>query len=941
MRQITCILTILLLSVGWLQPLAVAETGNIEFYEDAVRRLNQGDADAALIQAKNALLENPEHLPSRILLGNIYLLKGEGANAEKELRIALELGAARDSIMLPLGDSLLLQRKFQEILDTVVPDTPQLRGVAAIYTLRARAYFELGLVDEARQHFEQAQELAPDSLGPLFGLTQMALREDNLPQAEQLIDQARTLAPDNPEAWFYTAEVLLALGDTEGALAAYSRTIELGEGHMRARLGRARLLLLLHRYDLALADARWAQEKQEYDPEPPFLASQALSALGRQKEAEEALKESRRRLTQLKTDFVTSRPGLLRVAAMLSFTDNNLEQANHYLALYVNESPYDVGMRKMLGMVRLRLGDASGAVSALYPALALHKDDPELLYLLGDALLQSGRYGEAFNLLEKSMSAQDESAAALTKLALSRMGLGESELAVADLKKALELNSSRTNLQAGVILATVYIKRGKLDEAMEVTRTLLARAPDNPLMHNLQGMVYLAMKDPKQAGMSFEVAHKLDANYTPAIYNLALIDLARGDYAAAEARYQSVLAINDEAVLALLGMSDIALQRNDTQGAISWLSQAAAQGSESLEPSIRLINLYLATDQLDKAFVEAEMLKRLHPDHQETHVLFARVQTARGDVEGATNSYRTAVRYAGFSGEDLLNIAVAQQGIKDFEGALATLQKAMDTDKALAAQAATVSLKVQMNDLPGAMAAAEQVIKELPDSGAGYLLRGSVELARKRYQQALESYRQAYERSPGRDAVMGMYQAQTLLGKQAEAREVMTDWLALHPDDDFVRRNLAVAYFREDDRRAAQREFEQLYDKGEESPVVMAHLARIYQLEKDSRARDYAQRALAGNPTWPVALDTYGWILTTEGEPEEGLKYLREAVSRDSNPTMRYHLAASLAELGRKEEARVELRSVLKSNKSSPALKAIAQKLAAEIEAALASKQPG
>ena len=66
--------------------LQAGETDNyLSIYEDSISRLSQGELDAALIQAKNALLENPTHLPSRILLGNIYLLKGQGANAEKEL----------------------------------------------------------------------------------------------------------------------------------------------------------------------------------------------------------------------------------------------------------------------------------------------------------------------------------------------------------------------------------------------------------------------------------------------------------------------------------------------------------------------------------------------------------------------------------------------------------------------------------------------------------------------------------------------------------------------------------------------------------------------------------------------------------------------------------------------------------------------------------------
>ncbi len=151
--------------------------------------------------------------------------------------------------------------------------------------------------------------------------------------------------------------------------------------------------------------------------------------------------------------------------------------------------------------------------------------------------------------------------------------------------------------------------------------------------------------------------------------------MAGEDYTAAEARYQSILAIDGKAVMAMLGMADVAMRRNDKTAAISWLTQAVAQDKDSLEPSIRLINFYLETKEFDKAFVEAEMLKRLHPEAVESQVMYARTQVARGDVEGASKSYRSAVRYARFSGRDLLQIASAQRQLKDFEGAFRNAAK--------------------------------------------------------------------------------------------------------------------------------------------------------------------------------------------------------------------------------------------------------------------------
>ena len=51
-------------------------------------------------------------------------------------------------------------------------------------------------------------------------------------------------------------------------------------------------------------------------------------------------------------------------------------------------------------------------------------------------------------------------------------------------------------------------------------------------------------------------------------------------------------------------------------------------------------------------------------------------------------------------------------------------------------------------------------------------------------------------------------------------------------------------------------------------------------------------------------LDTCGWILTQNDEPENGLALLREAFARSStNPEVRYHIGVALRILGRDQEA--------------------------------------
>jgi Tfp pilus assembly protein PilF len=133
-----------------------------------------------------------------------------------------------------------------------------------------------------------------------------------------------------------------------------------------------------------------------------------------------------------------------------------------------------------------------------------------------------------------------------------------------------------------------------------------------------------------------------------------------------------------------------------------------------------------------------------------------------------------------------------------------------------------------------------------------------------------------------------------------------------------ARRSLARSRLSTGQQAQARADYESLVKDGYASAEDYSFLARIYQLDKDERALDVAKIALELEPESPRVQDVYGWILVTEGRADQGLPYLREAVSRDNDLYLRYHLASALAELGRTDEARNELQAILRSKQELP-----------------------
>ncbi|HEB77579.1 MAG TPA: tetratricopeptide repeat protein, partial [Methylothermaceae bacterium] len=224
-----CIFRILLLIlfaliVSACQP----ERTDAEHVSSAKEHIQKGELAASIIELKSELQKNPENAEARRLLGELYVQVGNGQAAEKELRQAMELGVAREALMLTLTKALAMQNEYQKLLDEIeAPSTLSSEQQAKIKSYRGDAWLSLGKPDKAKFEYESALQLYPTEPLAKLGLAKIALIEQDMNTANKLVEEALKYGKEDAALWRFKAYLKRVQGDLKKAEELYTKALEL------------------------------------------------------------------------------------------------------------------------------------------------------------------------------------------------------------------------------------------------------------------------------------------------------------------------------------------------------------------------------------------------------------------------------------------------------------------------------------------------------------------------------------------------------------------------------------------------------------------------------------------------------------------------------------------------------------------------------------------
>ncbi len=864
----------------------------------------KGDIKTGIIELKNALREDPSLGAARHLLGKVYLRVGDGASARKELVRAKALGIDGPELQLDLAEAMLLQRKYQEVVDSMIPvpgGDARLRARAA--TLHGRALIGLQRPDEARARLNKALAILPNELAPAVNLVRLDILGGRMGAALDRLNNVLADHPNDLESLLLKADLLRQSARLDEAIESYSKAARVHTHDPRTHMGLATSYLAQGKLDIAEQEINKADKIQS----GLVMVQYLRGVLEFNRKHFEKARDHLQRVLGVVPDHA---PTLLLIGST-SAQLHDYQIAEEYLRRYLSKNPGQPQASWQLAVTRAQLGDYKGVIEVAEPLLEIRTADVQLLALLGSATMEMGDIQRGTGYLEQAVKLSPDAVQIRTQLAKGLLASGETDKAVVQLQSAVD--QDHDSIQADVLLVLTHLRNKDYTKAEEAARQFETRKPNDPIAHNLGGLVYLARNDLPKASKKFNEALSLDARFTTAASNLAKIDLLNKDNDAAEKRYKWILDIQPGDMNALLGLAAIAEMRNDKAGSVNFLEQAIAENPHNVQPGYLLANLYLNSNEPLKALNVANDLSYRFPDNAGMLNILARAQSASGDNSSTVRTLERLVDKDATM-DNLLALASAQVAVKDTRGARHSINRILNEDpKSLRAKLALITLALQEDDRDEALQLALEIQLAYPESSRGYQAEGTVRSLNGDHRAAATAYQRAYKLEKNRPLVLRLTETYQKLKRVGDSITTLRDWLETTPDDAGAHYLMGQIMQSQGRNLEAVQAYETVNELSEGNAIVLNNLAWLYYLENDTRALKTAENAYKRQSDRPEVTDTYGWILLNQGnDPERALTLLQSAyVKIPTNPEMGFHVAVALHELGRNQEALRTLRKIL------------------------------
>jgi putative PEP-CTERM system TPR-repeat lipoprotein len=883
-------------------------------------QFQNGNFRAAMGDFRTALERDAEHVPARIGLARTLLLLGDFEGALDTLDMAVKRGAQtpevvnlRFEILLALGRN-----------DAVVAEAPAEARLTPLDRSLFMARALAGQQDVAQAEVALAQVLSiePRNARGLITKALLAAEGGRLAEAGQILDGVLAANEEDSMAWFAKGRVTLASGDVPAAKAALEKASDLGKRTLNWR-EQAQLFALLTEVALlnrSVEEAdRWLASMDARVPQ---------SALGHHLRARVALLNGNmdEAVAQLQRalNFGDFLPSQLLLAG-IQMAKSNYGQAESQLNKIMTQHPGNPEARKLLAQVFLatnRPADANRVLPTNDASIA----DPQVDWLRGQSLFVSGSKEAGLELLEKSVAANKEDTPNVLQLARVYLMSGQRDKAI-KLLESMPANRGGAQRQGLLVLASVSGKNR--DDAKKEIDALLARNPQDSMLHAASGALLVRLGDNPRATTILQKAVALDASNSDARMTLAGVYFTARQFDQTEEQLRAVAKIDTKNSVAYTGLASVALARGNKPEAIKQLELAMGADADAVEPRLQLARLALADRDYQRAgnlLDQAVAVGKNSP--AVLNAAGAMLYQAQQYDDALARFERGASRGDAQSNFNVAQVQLALGRKPEARRRLAALAESGDRKMEVQAASALVRMDVEEGKLDIALSRIKELGKRSDIGDVADELEGDVYVAQKHWPQAAASFERAFKKQPSQRVAVKRFQSAFAAG-QANAVDALTAWVQQAPADFAVRKLLGKYFVQRGQNERAIAEYESwLKDSRMRDADMLNDLAWLYGEKGDSRGVQLAEEAYAIRPAVPEIADTYGWLLLGQNQVTKALPILEIAAQgAQNNPEIQYHYAAAQMRAGDLPRAQALLQATLDKYERFPSRDAAARLL--------------
>jgi cellulose synthase operon protein C len=517
--------------------------------------------------------------------------------------------------------------------------------------------------------------------------------------------------------------------------------------------------------------------------------------------------------------------------AKLEFAALQLDQALKNINAANEFKKDDPDVYALRAGILLRLNDREGARADAERALAINHDSPDALAVLAADQMVDKNFKAALMFVDRGLLKDQKNLGLLMfKVVILDQSKDDVELE-AVLRQILATHPEMKGARQA-LLAFLSSRKRTAEVEAEMRAWIAIDPTDKAMSLDLVRFVN-STKGAEEARQELE---KLIAAQPEVVdYKLALAQFnfteKKSDKAVAD--LQAIIIKGepkDDVLRAQLLLANFSLQLGQNDKAKAIVGDVLKGDAKNADALAIRANLSLNAGELDNAVADLREALNQQPNSTSLLMLLGRAHERQGSVDLANSRYAEAVKASNYATQVTLEYVAFLQRRSKADEAENLLDRAIaNNPNDTGLLQALAQLRLSKQDWVGAQAVSEALKKTGDSSSATQQIAGAVLLGQKKYDESIETLKNAYTSAPQTAQLMNaLFVAYVQAGKTSEAEAFLNSILAANANNADALVLMGTLKAVQNQPKDAEASFKQAIDRQSSNPVGYVALAKFY-----------------------------------------------------------------------------------------------------------------